>query len=565
MGTVYEARHRSQNQRVALKMLPGTFAPGAHELERFATEAEALTRLQHPHIVRIHEVGLHQSQPFIAFELIEGGTLAERLRQGSPPAAQASVALVATLAWAVAGASAIPQMMQTRQRLLDDAVAFYTDLIASNPNNSQVYYERGELYRRIGKTEQSRDDYRKAVECDPDNAEALGELGLCLMNLGEKDEIVLPYLQRAQELSPTSRRSYLWLTWFYEARGRPEDEAAVYRQAAEHYPAGSAEAYLYLAQACRVVSDYRAAKENFAKCLSLTPVEYYTHSDAYRGLGRVHSALGEDDQAVAAFNKALDFPRIDADTLQEIYMFRGNVYIRQKNYAAAVSNYNTAIALGTLSFHYKRRGLAHFYLQHYEQALADIAKAVELRPDDLSSLWWIPLEDVASCPDERFRTGWRALFDKTNEFFKSKPDAPGIAGWHNYLAWLLTNYPSLKLGDPGQAVAHAQKAVELAPGSGSYWNTLGVAQYRNGDWKAAIEALMKSVQLDKRHDSFNFFFLAMAHWQLGEKDKARAWYDQAVTWMDKNRPQDAELKRFRAEATALLGLAKAAQTPNKKD
>src|SRR5262249_32093635 len=62
---------------------------------------EALTRLQHPHIVRIHEVGLHQSQPFIAFELIEGGTLAERLRQGPPPTAQASVALVATLAWAV--------------------------------------------------------------------------------------------------------------------------------------------------------------------------------------------------------------------------------------------------------------------------------------------------------------------------------------------------------------------------------------------------------------------------------------------------------------------------------
>jgi WD40 repeat protein/serine/threonine protein kinase len=101
MGTVYEARHRGHNQRVALKMLPGTFAPGAHELERFATEAEALTRLQHPHIVRIHEVGLHQSQPFIAFELIEGGTLAERLRQGPPPPAQASVALVATLAWAV--------------------------------------------------------------------------------------------------------------------------------------------------------------------------------------------------------------------------------------------------------------------------------------------------------------------------------------------------------------------------------------------------------------------------------------------------------------------------------
>jgi WD40 repeat protein/serine/threonine protein kinase len=100
MGTVYVARHRGDNQRVALKMLPGTVAPESHERERFATEAEALGRLQHPHIVHVYEVGLHHSQPFIAFELVEGGTLADRLRQGLPTA-QASVALVATLAWAV--------------------------------------------------------------------------------------------------------------------------------------------------------------------------------------------------------------------------------------------------------------------------------------------------------------------------------------------------------------------------------------------------------------------------------------------------------------------------------
>jgi hypothetical protein len=94
---------------------------------------------------------------------------------------------------------------------------------------------------------------------------------------------------------------------------------------------------------------------------------------------------------------------------------------------------------------------------------------------------------------------------------------------------------------------------------------LGVAQYRSGDWKAAVEALMKSVQLRQGGDSFDFFFLAMAHWQLNEKEKARAGYDRAVAWMDKNRPEDEELKRFRAEATALLSLAKATKAKNKKD
>ena len=46
----------------------------------------------------------------------------------------------------------------------------------------------------------------------------------------------------------------------------------------------------------------------------------------------------------------------------------------------------------------------------------------------------------------------------------------------------------------------------------------------------------------------------MANWQLGEKDKARAWYDRAVQWMDKNEPKNEELRRFRTEAAELLGV-----------
>jgi uncharacterized protein HemY len=83
---------------------------------------------------------------------------------------------------------------------------------------------------------------------------------------------------------------------------------------------------------------------------------------------------------------------------------------------------------------------------------------------------------------------------------------------------------------------------------------VGVAHYRTGDWKAATLALEKSMQLRKGGDSFDWFFLAMAHWQLGAKDKARAWYDRAVQWMDKNQPKSKELRRFRAEASQLLEL-----------
>ena len=125
---------------------------------------------------------------------------------------------------------------------------------------------------------------------------------------------------------------------------------------------------------------------------------------------------------------------------------------------------------------------------------------------------------------------------------------------HNDLAWLLATCPEVRLRDAGRALELAKKAVELAPKVGAYWNTLGAAQYRAADWKASVSALEKSRELRNGGDSFDWFVLAMAHWQLGDKEQARKWYDQAVQWMEKNRPQDEELRRFRAEAAALLGL-----------
>jgi tetratricopeptide (TPR) repeat protein len=122
-------------------------------------------------------------------------------------------------------------------------------------------------------------------------------------------------------------------------------------------------------------------------------------------------------------------------------------------------------------------------------------------------------------------------------------------------AWALATTADPEERNPAKAVELAKKAVELAPTQGTYWNTLGVAQYRTGDWKAALEALENSMRLlPGKQESFNMFFLAMAHWRLGEKDKAREWYDKAVAWMDKNQPTNEELLRFRAEAAELLGI-----------
>jgi WD40 repeat protein/serine/threonine protein kinase len=98
MGVVFKARQISLNRTVALKMILG----GAQrdELARFKTEAEACAQLHHPNIVQIIEIGERDGQPFIAFEFIEGGTLAQQLA-ATPVAANASARFVETLARAI--------------------------------------------------------------------------------------------------------------------------------------------------------------------------------------------------------------------------------------------------------------------------------------------------------------------------------------------------------------------------------------------------------------------------------------------------------------------------------
>jgi tetratricopeptide (TPR) repeat protein len=122
----------------------------------------------------------------------------------------------------------------------------------------------------------------------------------------------------------------------------------------------------------------------------------------------------------------------------------------------------------------------------------------------------------------------------------------------HWLAWSLATIPDARLRNPQTAVQAAKSAVGQKPQFSDYWNTLGVANYRAGEWNGAIEALQKSKQLRAGGNPSGWFFHAMACAQLGEKVEARSSYRKGVNWMETNNPRDDELCRFRAEAAALL-------------
>lgn len=100
VGVVYRACHLRLQRPVALKMLLAGVHCRSTERERFEREAAAVASLGHPNIVPIYDVGDADGQPFYTMELVEGGSLAQKIH-GVPQPARFAVELMVPLAEAV--------------------------------------------------------------------------------------------------------------------------------------------------------------------------------------------------------------------------------------------------------------------------------------------------------------------------------------------------------------------------------------------------------------------------------------------------------------------------------
>ena len=82
MGEVYRARDNRLRREVALKLLLDAAANDQDSLRRFERETRAVATLNHPSILAIHDTGTHKAVPYAVTELLQGESLADRLRGG---------------------------------------------------------------------------------------------------------------------------------------------------------------------------------------------------------------------------------------------------------------------------------------------------------------------------------------------------------------------------------------------------------------------------------------------------------------------------------------------------
>jgi serine/threonine protein kinase/tetratricopeptide (TPR) repeat protein len=214
--------------------------------------------------------------------------------------------------------------------------------------------------------------------------------------------------------------------------------------------------------------------------------------------------------------------------------------------AALVARPRNAMAAYHLGAALSRRG-------RLDEAIAAFRRAIALDPD----LEWSYIGVIEALRAQGKRD------EAIAEIHAAVAAKPDHAPLHHSIAWTLSACPVADPRDRRLAVELGRRAVELAPNDGDGWKSLGAAHYRAKNWNDAIRALEKSMSLRNDGMSSDRFFLAMACWQLERRDEARRRYDQAVHWMEKYDPKNHELRRFRAEAAALLGLPESAAPARK--
>jgi serine/threonine protein kinase/Flp pilus assembly protein TadD len=329
-----------------------------------------------------------------------------------------------------------------------------------------------------------------------------------------------------------------------QAQGNEKEVEALRRQkladttkAVERTP-GDPETWMQRGVANAELHRHREAIADYEKGISLLEQlptfpnkreQRLRHAGAYSDLANSYAALGEQTAAEQLYKKTLELRKavLGADHQDTLWTMHSlaNSYAAQGRHAEAAK-------LG-------------------EETL--VLQRVKLGRDHPDTLWRMhDLADSYAAVD-RYTEAVK-LYEETLAPRKNGPGAFDTAQSMNKLAWLLATCPDAKVRDAARAVELAKRAIERTPKQGTYHGTLGTAHYRASAWNEAVAELEKSMGLKSGGDSFDWFFLAMAHWKLGAKDKAREWYNKAVQWMNTHQPKNEELRRLRAEAAELLRL-----------
>jgi tetratricopeptide (TPR) repeat protein len=212
-------------------------------------------------------------------------------------------------------------------------------------------------------------------------------------------------------------------------------------------------------------------------CIKKTPRE----AMAYINRGEIYLNQKDYSMALSDFNKAIEYDPYYA----EVYINRGIILFEQGAYSKAIQDYNRAIQLNPeFEEAYINRSLVYLKLKQYDKALADLEQAVMLRPDSAKA-----------------HNNLGAVFNAKGQFaaaIDAYTRAVSIDPQYGD-AYINRSLVYLKLKQYDEVLADLEQAVMLRPDSAKAHNIMGIVFNAKGQFDAAVDAYTRAVSIDSRY------------------------------------------------------------------
>ncbi|GAB5406997.1 MAG: hypothetical protein Aurels2KO_52280 [Aureliella sp.] len=347
--------------------------------------------------------------------------------------------------------------------------------IEAGQENLECYQIRSQINKILGLHDESIADLRMAVELSPRDSEQhfqLARLLNTIQDLRLRDyKLALSHAEQATKLSPENFEYAEYNASLHLHRfGDKIASAAVWRAwlPSASVPLQELKARLSV---CFLENDDEEAIEYIADCLELVDDQspesldfLLLRAQAYRRLGRIAKAqqqleellivssnqsgrqniakawdcikvareyetMGNRELVVEKYNAAEAFD----PNIVYIYEERGRAYAAIMKFDEAIADFEKTIELAPdRSIPFKSRARAYFQVGKYRLAAVDIAKAVELNPEGYSNLLWIPIDQLADCPDPAFAVSMLETATKLIDVTEGSAESYSVRGILHY-------------------------------------------------------------------------------------------------------------------------------------
>lgn len=358
----------------------------------------------------------------------------------------------------------------------ENAVMDFNKAILFNPNDANVYYNRGKSNFFLNRLQESNRDFSKVSQIDPNFASLYNFLSVIESNSGNFREAIV-HLNKCIRINPKNVDYYIARSANYEKSGLNK-EAITDLYSVLHIDPHYYKAYDLLGALKFELGQYNEAIFD----LNIYIEHDTTSAGVYFVRGTCKSYLGKHKEAISDFNKAIYL----SPKAPGIYEGRGNAKYEVGQYHEAIADLDQSINLDSSRANaFANRGVYKSTLGLYKEAILDFDKAIQLDPK------------VAYTYDHR-----------------------GIA--------------KNSLGQYKEAIADFDKVVQLDPNGAYAYNHRGIAKNGLDQYEAAIADFNKAVQIQS--NIFIHLDRGIAKSKLGKYNEAIADFNIAI----RNKPENAD-------------------------